>query len=183
MTAVQGIDAEHGLPAISAGESIEASFHSLNVYAVEGLTIQEGTVFTARDSISGAPFAFAVGSGVNALCRSLLNDDLADDEAEWAKEHSVGLPYAIVHIGPTATHSAKSGHVKAEGASLTTYDAFSSAKDELVLLESQRAAIGDHCAPLCLQLEEHRVQFKHVVRASLRLYTDPRPGARQSECS
>jgi hypothetical protein len=153
-----------GFQPISAGEPIEAIFHCLHVYAVKGLTIQEGTVFTARDSVSGAPFAFAVGSGVNALCRSLLNDDLADDEAEWAKEHSVGPPYAIVHIGPTATHSAKSGHVKAEGASLTTYDAFSSAKDELALLESQvlpSVITALHCA---FSSEEHRVQFKHVVR-------------------
>ena len=153
-----------GFQPISASEPIEASFHSLHVYAVKGITIQEGTVLTARDSVSGAPFAFAVGSSVNALCQSLLNDDLADDEVEWAKEHSVGPPYAIVHIGSTVPYSAKSGHVKVEGTGLTTFDAFSSAKVELATLEAQvlpSVITALHCA---FSSEEHRVQFNHVVR-------------------
>lgn len=153
-----------GFQPISAREPIEASFHSLHAYAVKGLTIQDGTLLTARDTVSGAPFALAVGSSVNALCRSLLNDDLADDEAEWAKEHGVGPPYAIVHIGPTARHLARSGHVKAEDSGLTTYDAFSVAKDELASLEAQvlpSVITALHCA---FSSDDHRVQFKQVVR-------------------
>jgi hypothetical protein len=82
--------------------------------------------------VSGAGYTGALGKRVNALALALSSHDrFTDDEEAWAKEQKCTPPYVLVQFGPSKQHSCTGGHIKDEGPSLTTYDCFSSARDEL----------------------------------------------------
>jgi hypothetical protein len=76
-----------GFSPVSTTEPIIASFHSLHVYAVQGLTL-EGTLATvSRGALNGTAYSVGLCTSLNSLAQELINDNLADDEPSWAQEH------------------------------------------------------------------------------------------------
>jgi hypothetical protein len=153
-----------GFSPVSTTEPIIASFHSLHVYAVQGLTL-EGTLATvSRGALNGTAYSFGLCTSLNSLAQELINDNLADDEPSWAQEHRCAPPYAMIHVGPTSLHTCADGHFKQEGPSLITLDAFSEAKAELRLLEDRvlpSLVTSLHCA---FGAETHPVRFSRISR-------------------
>jgi len=148
-----------GFKPIQDGSTISARFHALHVLTIQGITVEEGALAPVRTSVQGVSFALTVGSNVNALSKELLNDDYVEDETAWAKEHSCSPPYALLHFGPTETHTCTSGHAQEREGDLLTYDAFSLAKEELRLA-------GDRVLPsiitaltTTLSSREHQVRI------------------------
>jgi hypothetical protein len=121
-----------GFRELAEGEQVVAAFYSVHVYGVQGLTVDDDTVLPFQGEVSGAGYTGALGKRVNALALALSSHDrFTDDEEAWAKEQKCTPPYVLVQFGPSKQHSCTGGHIKDEGPSLTTYDCFSSARDEL----------------------------------------------------
>ena len=120
-----------GLRPLSTGHTLAAVFHSLHVYEVRGFILEEPSLEPISGTIEGLTYTLSVGSSVNAVCRRLVQDDYADSEEEWQKEHKCTPPYLIIHLGPTIKYETMGTHVKEEGRTITTYDSFSAARTDL----------------------------------------------------
>jgi hypothetical protein len=120
-----------GLQPLSSGHRLTAVFHSLHIYEVRGFTLEAPSLEPISGSVAGFAYALSVGSSVNAICRRIVQDNYADSEEEWQKEHKCTPPYLIVHFGPTAEHESIGAHAKGEGRTITTYDSFPVARAEL----------------------------------------------------
>jgi hypothetical protein len=116
---------------LSPQKSISARFHSLHIYEIRGFTVDEASLPACTGAVAGRPYHLAIGSSVNAVCRTLVSDDLADSEPEWQKEHKCTPPYLIVHLGPTDEHSFAGTHAKVDEPTIHTYDGFATARVEL----------------------------------------------------
>lgn len=151
-----------GFKPIPKGAAISARFHAVHVLAIEGITADPDTSAQVRAEVHGVSFQLAVGASLNATARHLLDDDYAEDEAAWTKEHSCSPPYALVHLGPTAAFTCTSGHAQEREGAILTYDAFSPAKEELraaaeTVLPSVITALA--CT---LSSPQHRVRLTKV---------------------
>jgi hypothetical protein len=153
-------------------EPIVASFHSLNIYAVQGIKLDEATVVRISGSLSGTAYAFAVGNSVNALTQELLGDDLAEDEVAWAEVHRCTPPYAVIHIGPTSPRTCVHGHVKEEDGSITTLDSFAEATTELRSLEDRALPLLVTSLYSAFSLENHPVRLRRVRREAFGITPD-----------
>lgn len=120
-----------GFPRLGGSETISARFHSLHVFEVRGFTLEEPSLPIRSGRIGGRNYELGVGSSVNAVCRSLVQDDLADSEQEWQQEHQCTPPYVVVHLGPTKEYLFSGTHAKIETSMIHTYDGFSDARVEL----------------------------------------------------
>ena len=120
-----------GFRSLSTAESISAKFHALHVYEIQGFIVDEATLPACIGAIAGRAYQLAVGASVNAVCRTLVNDDLADSEQEWQKEHKCTPPYLVVHLGPTEEHSFAGTHAKMDEPTISTHDGFPQARAEL----------------------------------------------------
>jgi len=120
-----------GLRRLGQSETISARFHYLHVFEVRGFTVEELSLPIRSGRIDGRTYEIGVGASVNAVCRSLVRDDLADDEQEWQMEHKCTPPYVVVHLGPTKEYSFNGTHAKFEASMVHTYDGFSEARAEL----------------------------------------------------
>lgn len=126
-----------GFRQIPDGESLIAEFHGLYVYHLRGITLELAAHPPINGEAAGIRYQLAVGSSINALCQVLMNDDFTDDEAGWEKENKSLPPYAMVHLGPTKTHTCTTGHFKEEGSGITTMDCFPQAREELRQLSEE----------------------------------------------
>jgi hypothetical protein len=97
---------------------LSARFHTLHVYEIRGLTFTAATMPPRSGIIGTRAYRFTVGSSINAICRSLVNDDFADDEAEWKQERRANPPYLVVHLGATAPYAFSGTHAKIEPATV-----------------------------------------------------------------
>lgn len=120
-----------GLSLLPQGQRPAAEFHALHVYAVRGFTLDAKSLGMISGTVAGESYTLSVGCSVNALCRQLVQDDYADSEEDWQKEHKCNPPYLLVHLGPTGRHESTGSHAKEEGRTITTYDSFPAARDEL----------------------------------------------------
>jgi hypothetical protein len=120
-----------GFRPLSSAELISARFHALHVYAIQGVVVGEASLPARIGAIAGRPYQLAVGASVNAVCRTLVDDDLADSEQEWQKQHKCTPPYLVVHLGPTEEHNFAGTHAKMDEPTISTYDGFPRARGEL----------------------------------------------------
>lgn len=120
-----------GLRALAESDTISARFHCLHVFEVRGFTVEEPSLPIRSGCIDSRPYELGVGASVNAVCRSLVQDDLADNEQDWQKEHKCTPPYVVVHLGPTREYSFTGTHARIDGSVVHTYDGFSDARVEL----------------------------------------------------
>lgn len=120
-----------GFRPFSQAESLSARFHYLHVYQVQGFNVDKTSLPACTGAIGGRPYQLAVGASVNAVCRTLVSDDLADSEEEWQKEHKCRPPYLVIHLGPTDEQVFSGTHVKLDEHAIHTYDGFGRAREEL----------------------------------------------------
>jgi hypothetical protein len=120
-----------GYQPLSTPESIAARFHYLHVYEIRGFTVDEASLQAQSGTVVRRPYQLGVGSSVNAVCRTLIGDDLSENELEWQKEHKCSPPYLIVHLGPTDVHTFAGTHARVDEPTIQTYDGFPFARAEL----------------------------------------------------
>ncbi len=163
-----------GLRPLPPGHSLAAVFHSLHVYEVRGFTLEAPSLEPISGTVAGFAYTLSVGSSVNAVCRRIVQDDYAESEEEWQKEHKCTPPYLIVHFGPTTTHESMGPRAKEEGRTITTYDSFPAARTEL-------KEIGDKVVPSLLSAlacsfssHDHPVRFLPTDRAIFGITPDAR---------
>ena len=163
-----------GYQALSTPESIAARFHYLHVYEIRGFTVDDASLQAQSGTVVGRLYQLAVGSSVNAVCRTLVGDDLSDNELEWQKEHKCSPPYLIVHLGPTDVHTFAGTHARCDGPTIQTYDGFPLARSEL-------RAWGEEVLPSLLagltssfSLHDKLVRFVPTDRAFFGITNDGR---------
>jgi hypothetical protein len=126
-----------GLRSLSPSRPLAAMYHSLHVYEVQGFTLEAPSLEPISGAVAGLVYTLSVGSSLNAICLSLVQDDYTNSEEEWQKERRCTPPYLVVHLGPTAQHESIVSHAKEEGREITTYDSFPAAKAELKVVEDK----------------------------------------------
>jgi hypothetical protein len=129
--------AKMGFTRIPVDGAVSAAFHALHVFSVQGFTLNDHQVVVKRGRAAGVDYTIGCGTSVNAVCQALLGQQFTEDEAEWAKRHSANSPYLVVHLGPTAVHTATQGFVSNEGGDIICYDTFGKARDDLHQLEAR----------------------------------------------
>lgn len=154
-----------GFRRLEVGESFNASFHSLHTYELQGIELDGNDDIVQSQGISaGVPYEVAIGTSVNVLTRSIMNDDLVEDEEEWRKSQKCKPPFVLIHIGPTKEHTMTGEFVKFEGSTITTYDSFIPARTEL--REMEAAVIPNVVSALTcsLGLERSHLKLRKLVR-------------------
>lgn len=132
-----------GLIPHKTGQAITGVFHVLHAYVIRGFIVESEAISPVSGIVAGCPYSLSVGSSINSVCRQLVQADFADSEEEWQTEHKCKPPYLIVHLGPTGEHQFSGSHVKEENQTITTYDSFQTARDELT-------QVGDEVLPSLL---------------------------------
>ncbi|AEF99224.1 hypothetical protein [Methylomonas methanica] len=120
-----------GFRRLNESETISARFHYLHVFEVRGFNVEGASLTIRSGNIDSRAYQLGVGTSVNAICRSLIQDDLTDNEQEWQKEHKCTPPYVVVHLGPTKEYSYNGTHAKFDASIVHTYDGFLDARVEL----------------------------------------------------
>ena len=163
-----------GFRPLFQGGSISAKFHTLHVYQVQGFTVDEPNLPARTGAIAGRSYQLALGASVNAICRTLVSDDLTDSEQEWQKVHKCTPPYLVIHLGPTEEHGFAGTHAKVDEPAIHTYDGFPRARVEL-------HAWGQEVLPSLLaglassfSLHEQPVKFVPTDRAFYGITSDGR---------
>lgn len=144
-------------------ESIAAEFHSLVVYEVQGINL-ENDVLEIDGAVGDAPYKLALASSINAACRKLLSDDLSDDEDQWKAEHKCTPPFILIHIGPTTRHSMTGDYLKVEPSSTVTYEGFIPARIELRGLETAILPSVMSALTCAFSTFENSVKFRKLTR-------------------
>lgn len=153
-----------GFQPIREGEAVEVKFHSLHVFSVRGFDLKEGDAVSTGASVAGTDCTVAVGGSVNQISNSICGDDYVEDEADWEKEHKCTPPYAVIHIGPTSSHTATHGYVKVDGNKMLTYDCFAVAKDDLRELEAKALPSIEMALACAFSTQPNTVRFIFVDR-------------------
>lgn len=150
------------------GEDIAATFSSITVFEIRGITLAPNAMAVSSGIAAGVKYRLATSSSVNRGCIALIDDTFVEDEEEWKNENKSQGPFVLVLIGPTSEHSCSSGQVKTEeDGSTTTYDCFPGARTELTQLES-RALAPIHSALTCtLNEDAHYVALRKISRVSV----------------
>ena len=125
-----------GYRRLREAETLSAQFSCVYAFEVQGISPSAELLITGAGGIEGIDYRIAVSDSLNAASRHVANDDFADDEAAWVKEHKCAPPYLLVHIGPTSIHEMTGEFLKDESFGLQTYDAFIPARQELREMEA-----------------------------------------------
>lgn len=126
-----------GYRPLTAGESVSAAFHSLDVFQVPGFYFDRDVALSVPGEVGGSQCVAAVGTSVNALSTQLTGTAYVDDEEKWAKEHKCAPPYLMVKIGPTGSHICTHGYIAEKNGGIRTYDCFGLARAELRALKEK----------------------------------------------
>lgn len=156
-----------GFEDTSEPERLVATFSGFTVYEIRGLSITDGICRSVSGNAANVGYRVGVSGSLNSACRAIADDDFVNDELEWSKEHQTQGPFALVQIGPTEAHEAEVTRLQrgADG-SVTTYDAFASAREEIRLME-QRALPRIVSALACAFNERDRyVTLRKVARTT-----------------
>lgn len=125
-----------GFRRLQEGEVISATFHAVDIYSIEGITLDGDIVVSHQLTIDGHPALVAIGGRLNAVAREVLGDDFAEDEDAWATETKCLPPYLLVKLALTNAHECTEGHVKEEGEQLIVYDRFATARGALSAMQA-----------------------------------------------
>lgn len=154
-----------GFKLLPDGETISGVFGKLYVFMAEGLHLEDTALPPGKGTINGQDYLIGFGTGLNAICRSLVSDDFIEDEDKWIQNKKASGPFAIVYIGPTGTHVNTSPYFMEENGMLTTHDSFKNARLEIKAMEQKVIP------PLLAALEasfsagEHPVRFRPLEEA------------------
>jgi hypothetical protein len=155
------------------GLAVEATFHSVNVYFLQGIQCSQATLeHAAGTTRSGINYQLAIGFSVNDASKRLFGDTLVDDELKWAEQHACTGPYLLVEV--EASPAKRVGRVKDEGASITTYNMFSSEKMALSAMEDDVLPQAVSAVSDLLRAAGNQCAARHVVREVFGLTSDSR---------
>lgn len=118
-------------------EKLSAQFSCVYAFEVQGISPSTGMLVTDAGAIEGIGYRIAVSDSLNEGAKYVANDDFADDETTWVKEHKCAPPYLLIHIGPTSIHEMTGDFLKEESFGLHTYEAFIPARQELRDMEAK----------------------------------------------
>lgn len=158
-----------GFREFAEAEAITASFSSVTVYEVRGVTLPAGTTEVSGGMAAGVDYKLAASASVNDACTALVGDVFtADNEEDWKKEYKCQGPFVLVLLGPTQEHKCMSGRIKLEeDGSATTYDCFPGVRAELAQLESRTLAPVVSGLTCVLNEEGRYVALRKIVRTSV----------------
>lgn len=126
-----------GFRPFEQGESITATFSSINVYIVRNLTLDSVTTRAISGTIKNVNYRIAVGAGLNDACMALINDIYTDTEDEWKKDKGATGPFILIQLGPTQEITTNAGNIKIEtDGSATTLASFPGLRNELAAIEA-----------------------------------------------
>src|SRR5688572_9177407 len=126
-----------GFTRIPVDGAVSAAFHALHVFSVQGFTVSAEKVVVKDGRAAGVDYTIGCGASVNAVCQALLGQQFTEDEAEWAQTRRANAPYLVVHLGPTAIHTATHGFVRNEDGDIISYDTFGQVREDLHRLEAR----------------------------------------------
>src|SRR5687767_3979968 len=126
-----------GFTRIPVEGAVSAAFHALHVFSVQGFTVSGDQVVVKGGRAAGLGYTIGCGASVNAVCQVLLGQRFTEDEADWAQARPANPPYLVVHLGPTAIHTATEGFVRNEDGDIISYDMFGQAREDLHQLEAR----------------------------------------------
>lgn len=156
------------------GSEVEATFHSVNVYSLSGITCSEVALESATGkTVQDNDYQMAVGFSVNSICRRLLGDTLVEDELKWAEERACHGPYLLVAMKVKPTR--RVGRVKEDIASITTYDMFSAEKAVLAEMENDVLPRAVTSVTQLINVAGYVCAARHVAREVFGLSPTSRP--------
>lgn len=147
--------------------SLTASFMSVTVFEVRGITLAEGFADAREARVAGADYRIALSRTINAGCQRLIGDDFAESESEWLKEVRATGPFVLIAVGPTAFIECEAGRMmRMPDGSITTYDSFSSLRKTLKSLEDRVFPPVVAALTLALNEPDRYVALRRLARAS-----------------
>lgn len=147
--------------------ALVASFMSVTVYEARGVTLPEGFADARQARVAGTEYRVALARDVNAGCRKLIGDDLAESEPDWRKEVKATGPFVLIAVGPTDFIGCEAGRMMRQAdRSITTYDSFAGLRDVLKSLEERVLPPVVASLTLALNKPGHYVSLRKVTRAS-----------------
>ncbi len=147
--------------------SLTASFMSVTVYEIRGITLPENFAYARESRVAGASYRIAVSNNVNVGSQCLIGDDFVESESEWLKEVKAAGPFVLIAVGPTDFIECEAGRMmRMPDNSITTYDSFPSLRETLKSLEDR--VLPSLVATLTLALNEpdRYVALRKLARAS-----------------
>lgn len=148
-----------GFRKMADDDFVDANFHKLHVFEVRGLVIGRDVGDQVSGEISRVPYQVAFGDSVNAICQRLIGDKYTEDEGQWIGEKKASPPFAVIHIGPTASYQSRAAFWQIEeDGSITTVDSFPGHREEIA---KQDATV---LPPLLAALECSFSANRHPVR-------------------
>lgn len=146
--------------------SIVASFISVSVYEVRGVSLPEGFSEAKQASVAGATYRIALSRSVNAGCQELVGEDFTESEPDWSKEVKSQGPFLLIGVGPTDFTACKSGRMgKGPDGSIETYDCFPGIREQLTSLESRVLPPVLAACKLALNQSGQYVSLRELARA------------------
>jgi hypothetical protein len=147
-----------GFRPLEAGESISASFVSLFVYEVRGITLQSIAPKIIAAALGSASIRLGVGDDLNDTCLAVAGDTYVEDEATWRKERGASGPFLIIQLGLPQVYTITEGWISTEpDGSATLYDSIPALRTDLAEIEAM--ALPPLVTSLTCQLAAH---VRHV---------------------
>jgi hypothetical protein len=120
-----------GYKTLDPGEKLTAKFTRVDVFALQGISLNEPYSLPVADSINGVPFKMGFGSSLNEVCMQLVGDDFVEDEEQWKKDTQSIPPFLLLSFGPTSEHVSATAYCNEIEGKIVTYDSFAEAQEEL----------------------------------------------------
>ncbi|NDP61795.1 hypothetical protein [Polaromonas sp.] len=153
-----------GYKEFTEAEAISASFSSITIYQVKGISLEANSTEISSGTIARVDYRLAISSSINAACTALLQDNFTDDEEKWKIDSNCQGPFVLIQIGPTPEHKCANGHIAVEkDGSIITYDCFPTVRAELAELESRVLPPIISALTCVFNVDTHYVVFKKIT--------------------
>jgi hypothetical protein len=164
-----------GFENFEENNSLEATFHSINIYQIRGIAdTSEFLKNPEPQKMVTTEIAIAIGSNLNEICNTLTGDKWADDEDEWKKEKNIHPPYLMVLTNLPGSYICKSGFIKQEEEKFITYSCFTEEKEKLAKFEKEKSYPIITALSALLSNEKDIVTFHPVEKIIYGLTLDGR---------
>lgn len=155
-----------GFTPIDPTSPITATFQSLNIYHIEGLSLSGDPDYTCYETGTGIRFCF--GNDINEICKALVHDtwtDTQEDQDEWQKSRNATPPYLAVSFRAQDSTTVDAGFWVRYGPSrIHTFDTFKQAR--LALQKAEGAVLPQFLFLLSGELSStgRAVYFRSLAR-------------------
>jgi hypothetical protein len=148
--------------------SLVASFMSVTVYEVRGITLPERFADARESRVAGASYRIALAKNVNDGSQRLIGEDFVASESAWLQEVKAVGPFVLIAVGPTDFIKCEAGRMmRMPDNSITTYDSFSSLRETLKSLEDRVLPPVVATLTLAFNQPDRYVALRKLARASV----------------